>query len=100
MTEIREFDAQAAEYVLGTLPPCERAAMAARCRRDPALATAIADWGARLAPLTEMVQPVTPPGGLAGIISAAAGGVANASGKAICDVRAPATKTVFLNWAE
>lgn len=64
MTELAEIDALAADYVLGTLPPSERVALAARSHREPALAAAIVDWDARLAPLAEMVRPVTPPIGL------------------------------------
>jgi anti-sigma-K factor RskA len=43
--------ALAGEYVLGTLPPAERAAFAARLAADPAAALAVRDWERRLAPL-------------------------------------------------
>ncbi len=42
---------QAGEYVLGTMPPAERAAFAARLAADPAAALAVRDWERRLAPL-------------------------------------------------
>jgi anti-sigma-K factor RskA len=59
MTE--ELDALAAEYVLGTLDLGERAAVAARRQREPALDQAIRDWEARLGPLSETVPSVAPP---------------------------------------
>lgn len=43
--------ALAGEYVLGTLPPAERAAFAARLASDRAAAEAVRDWERRLAPL-------------------------------------------------
>ncbi len=61
MTATDEIDALAGEYVLGTLDPAERAAVAARRRREPALDEAIASWEARLAPLDEATAPVAPP---------------------------------------
>lgn len=59
--DIDEFDALAGEYVLGTLDPGERAAVAARRQREPALDAAITAWEARLAPLMDDIAPVTPP---------------------------------------
>ncbi|MFS0738746.1 anti-sigma factor [Sphingomonas sp. 1P06PA] len=44
-------DLAAAEYVLGTLDPAERATFLARLARDPAAVDAVAAWRDRLAPL-------------------------------------------------
>jgi anti-sigma-K factor RskA len=65
MTGPAERDALAAEYVLGTLDAAERAVIAARMRTEPELSVAIADWEARLAPLSQLVEPVAPPPELA-----------------------------------
>lgn len=54
-------DLDAAEYVLGTLPIAEARALAARAMTDATLAASIADWEARLAPLTNLVAPVPAP---------------------------------------
>jgi len=54
-------DGLAAEYVLGTLPRVERAAAAARARRDARFAARIADWEIRLAPLNDGFAPVRAP---------------------------------------
>ncbi len=51
----------AGEYVLGTLPRDEAARVTAEADADPALADAIADWEARLAPLLSVVPAVRPP---------------------------------------
>lgn len=51
--------ALAGEYVLGTLPPAERAAFAARIAQDRAAAEAVRDWERRLAPLA--LQPADGP---------------------------------------
>lgn len=61
MTATDDIEDLAGEYVLGTLDPAERAAVAARRRREPALDAAIARWEARLAPLDEATPPVIPP---------------------------------------
>jgi anti-sigma-K factor RskA len=61
MVEPDDDDALAGEYVLGTLDPAERAAVAARRQREGALDAAIAAWEARLAPLMDEVAPVAPP---------------------------------------
>lgn len=71
MTEREDIDALAAEYVLGTLDAGERAAVAARMRREPALATAIAGWERRLSPLLTAIAPLQPPAGLLARIEAA-----------------------------
>ena len=56
-----ERDLRAGEYVLGTLDPAEAQAMAEQARENAALAAAIAAWQARLAPLSRLATPVTPP---------------------------------------
>lgn len=61
MTEEDDIDGLAAEYVLGSLDPSERAAVDVRRRRDPALAAAIAAWERRLAPLSQQEPGVEPP---------------------------------------
>ena len=70
MNEPEDFDATAAEYVLGTLSADERAAVAARRRGEPKLDTAIAEWERRLAPLDELVPDVPPSPVLLGKIEA------------------------------
>jgi anti-sigma-K factor RskA len=61
MTDREDIDLLAAEYVLGTLDPPERTAVAARRQREPALEAAIGAWEQRLAPLTETARDVAPP---------------------------------------
>ncbi len=60
MTE-RELDMLAAEYVLGTLDETERDTVGARRLHEAELDAAILEWEARLAPLNELVEEVTPP---------------------------------------
>ena len=60
MTDGDDIDALAAEYVLGTLDAPERAAVAARRQRQPALNAAILRWEQRLSPLNDLVPPVEP----------------------------------------
>jgi anti-sigma-K factor RskA len=57
--QIRE--ALAAEYALGTLQGAARQRFERSLRQDPALRRLVAQWQARLAPLDEAAQPVTPP---------------------------------------
>jgi len=54
----------AGEYVLGTLPAAARSALEQRLDTDAALQRAVADWEARLLPLTHLAEPVTPPAAL------------------------------------
>jgi anti-sigma-K factor RskA len=61
MTIPPDDDFAAAEYVLGTLDPAERATLAARRLRDPELDEAIRAWEARLAPLAEAAPEIEPP---------------------------------------
>lgn len=53
-------DVLAGEFVLGTLDAEERAAVAARRRREPSLDQAIREWEERLSPLAETVRPIEP----------------------------------------
>jgi anti-sigma-K factor RskA len=64
MTDEQDIDMLAAEYVLGTLPADERAAVALRARHDAPLAAAITAWETRLAPLSETIAPQPAPGHL------------------------------------
>lgn len=54
-------EAEAAEYVLGTLDPRERRAAEWRMRRDPAFGSAVARWSEQLAALDSGLAPVPPP---------------------------------------
>ncbi|MGK9231437.1 anti-sigma factor [Inquilinus limosus] len=58
MTE--EQEARIAEYVLGTLPPEERAVFERALAADPALRAAVAAWERRLEGLAAQVPPVQP----------------------------------------
>jgi anti-sigma-K factor RskA len=61
MTDENDIDAIAGEYVLGMLDAGERASVAARRLREPALEAAILAWERRLAPLSDTVPAVAPP---------------------------------------
>jgi anti-sigma-K factor RskA len=74
MSDDEDIEALAGEYVLGTLDAPERASVAARRRREPALDAAIEAWERRLAPLDEATQAIAPPEGLYGRIEAAIAG--------------------------
>ncbi len=73
-------EAEAAEYVLGTLDPRERRAAEWRLRRDLAFASAVARWSEQLAVLDSGLSPVAPPervwrgieAGLKGVVQPAA----------------------------
>jgi anti-sigma-K factor RskA len=56
-----DLDLVAGEYVLGTLPSTERATLAARRHREPAVDQAIKAWELRFGPLHESVPEQTPP---------------------------------------
>ena len=61
-------DGAAGEYVLGTLPPEERAAFARALEGDAALRTLVEGWEVRLTPLAVATPPVAPgPAAWAGI---------------------------------
>jgi len=63
-TEDLDPDLLAAEYVLGTLEGRERESVARRAESDDALNTAILAWEMRLAPLAQLVPPISPPSDL------------------------------------
>lgn len=54
----------AGEYVLGTLAAAERRAVQKRLPGDQALQQAVTEWEARLLPLTQLAEPITPPAAL------------------------------------
>jgi anti-sigma-K factor RskA len=56
-----EPDMQAAEYVLGTLPPDERRAFEALLAHDPAARQAVENWQRHLLPLNDVLNDVEPP---------------------------------------
>ncbi len=90
MTATDDIDALAGEYVLGTLGPSERAAVAARRSREVALDAAIRDWERRLAPLDAAMPSVEPPAGLLERIEAEiasrAGGPSSATGASVVEI--------------
>jgi anti-sigma-K factor RskA len=57
-----EQEARIAEYVLGTLPPGERAEFERELAADPALRAGVTAWERRLAGLAAQVPPVQPGG--------------------------------------
>ena len=61
MTDDDDVDGLAAEYVVGSLDPAERAQVAARCRTDATLREAIKDWERRLGTLADGVPGIEPP---------------------------------------
>jgi anti-sigma-K factor RskA len=61
MTDASDLDGLAAEYVLGSLDPDERAEVAARRKMDPALDHTIKAWEARLGPLNCALPGIAPP---------------------------------------
>ncbi len=65
-----ETEAQAAEYVLGTLDAESRRRFARDLARDPLLQEITEGWERRLGPLAEAVEPVAPPAALWGRIDA------------------------------
>ena len=60
MTEVHEFDALAAEYVLGTLDAGERAHALVLLGSNANFAAKVKDWERRLGELHLMVEPVEP----------------------------------------
>lgn len=60
MTEVHEFDALAAEYVLGTLPAPERAHAHVLLGSNDGFAAKVKAWERRLGELHLMVEPVEP----------------------------------------
>ena len=79
----QETELLAAEYVLGTLEPTDRAALAREAETDAGLRQSIEAWERRLAPLDCISDPVTPPASLWPRIEASAwGGIAAAPASA------------------
>ncbi|MCX7890053.1 MAG: anti-sigma factor [Rhodobacteraceae bacterium] len=62
--EMDDREGLAAEYVLGTLPPADRARAESMIASDPAFAASVADWTALLSPLDAAFPEVPPPPGL------------------------------------
>jgi anti-sigma-K factor RskA len=83
MTDEQDIDMLAAEYVLGTLPADERAAVALRARHDAPLAAAIAAWERRLAPLNETIAPQDVPAHVWARIEQRLRGTSDAPGAAV-----------------
>ena len=61
LTPADEQDMQAAEYVLGALSPAQARALEALALHDAGVRDGIAAWELRLAPLVDLVVPLTPP---------------------------------------
>jgi hypothetical protein len=61
MTEEDDIDGLAAEYVLGSLDPAERAQVDARRKTDAPLDAAIVAWERRLGPLSDREPGIAPP---------------------------------------
>ena len=85
MTDEPDIDMLAAEYVLGTLPAGECAAVALRQTHEKALAAAIAAWEQRLAPLAEAVPPQEAPSRIWQRIAARIDGLASAPSGTLID---------------
>ncbi|WP_375460765.1 anti-sigma factor domain-containing protein [uncultured Enterovirga sp.] len=66
-------DAEAAEYVLGTLPLAEREAFGREMAADSSLAGVVRSWEERLVPLADQVPPLEPSATLWASILAAIG---------------------------
>lgn len=60
MTGDDDIDGLAGEYVIGTLEAAERASVAARRMREPALDAAIRAWEIRLSPIADLVPQAAP----------------------------------------
>lgn len=58
---MRDDEALAAEYALGTLPVDERTAFEARLRDDADLRSLVAQWEQVLLPFADEIEPVEPP---------------------------------------
>jgi anti-sigma-K factor RskA len=61
MSDAQDDDLLAAEYALGCLDAAQAEAAQRRVAEDPAFARAVEAWQHRLAPLSALVDPVTPP---------------------------------------
>jgi anti-sigma-K factor RskA len=88
MTEDEDIDGLAAEYVLGSLDPAERAQVDARRQADVALAAAIAAGEHRRAPQSDLGGVVTPPAHIFdGILSRISGQAAQLAGGTVVPLR-------------
>jgi anti-sigma-K factor RskA len=56
-----DLQALAGEYVLGTLDAEKRAALERQMQTDVLLSDAVAQWNARLLPLSQLAEPIAPP---------------------------------------
>ena len=63
MTDDRDVDALAGEYVLGTMAGADRGRFEALIRSDHAAARAVDAWEQRLTPLLGELEPEAPPAG-------------------------------------
>lgn len=82
-----DIEGLAAEYVLGTLDAAEAQGVRDAVRDNPALALAVAEWEARLAPLQALLVPEAPPADLWDRIERTLGGAVPAP--AMRPTRAP-----------
>lgn len=87
-------DALAAEYVLGTLDPYERAEVTARIAAEPDFAALVASWERRLGELHAMVDPVDPPPELWDKIRGAVAGVEGRDEMVLPEVPTPPAPAV------
>ena len=78
-----ERDLQAAEYVMGALPPNQARALEALALTDVGVAASVMAWEARLAPLADLLTPVEPPPELWRRLALAAGIEGIAAGPAM-----------------
>ncbi len=90
----------AGEYVLGTLPAAERKAVQQRLPGDRALQQAVAEWEARLLPLTQLAEPIAPPAALWARIdqSLQAANLQHAARPAAEPLRAKAERKPSVRW--
>lgn len=63
-TERDDLDADAGEYVLGTMADEERVRFEMRVRQEPAVREAVARWERRLLPLAGLAPAIEPPSGV------------------------------------
>ena len=61
LTPADEQDMQAAEYVMGALPPPQARALEALALHDDTVRASISAWEMRLSPLVDLIEPQAPP---------------------------------------
>lgn len=90
----------AGEYVLGTLPAADRQGVQQRLPADQALQQAVAEWEARLLPLTQLAEPIAPPAALWARIdqSLQAANLQHAAPPAAEPLRAKAERKPSVRW--